>query len=246
MTSTATENLLASYPRPRPVLPPEYQAIYVAEYKSNREGGRVAEGLAKRLEAWMHRRVASRPEGPLLELGAGTLNHLRFEPDLADYDIVEPFEALWVDSPRLRHIRHAHRDIANVPEDRAYRRIASIACLEHVEDLPSLVARSALLLDPAGVFQAGIPSEGGFLWGLGWRVSTGLSYRLRTGLDPGVVMRHEHLSTAPDIIGVVRHFFAEVRVSRFPFPWHHLSLYAYLEARAPRRERCKSWLEGRP
>ena len=55
---------------------------------------------------------------------------------------------------------------------------------------------AALRLEADGVFQAGIPSEGGFLWGIAWRLSTGISYYLRTGLGYGVVMRHEHIDSA--------------------------------------------------
>jgi hypothetical protein len=53
-------------------------------------------------------------------------------------------------------------------------------------------------------------------------------------------MRHEHVNAAPEIIAVVRHLFRDVRVSRFPLPWHHFSFYAYLEARDPVLERCRA------
>ena len=89
------------------------------------------------------------------------------------------------------------------------------------------------------VFQAGIPSEGGLLWGLGWRFSTGISYFLRTGLDYGVVMRHEHLNTAAEITAIVGHLFDDVRLKRFPLPGHHLSLFTYIEAQSPRYDRCR-------
>ncbi len=238
--------LLRTYPRTRPPLPEAQRRIYEAEYRLNRTGARPVEGLAKRLERWMHRRVAEGAgEGPVLELGAGTLNHLSFEGEIGEYDIVEPFAALYSDRPERARIRDAFADIADVPGDRRYRRILSVAALEHVPDLPDVLARAGLLLAENGHFQAGIPSEGGLLWGLGWRLTTGVSYRLRTGQDYGRLMRHEHLSRAPEIIALVRHFFGEVSIRRFPLPAHHLSLYVYLSARRPALAACREQLAGR-
>jgi hypothetical protein len=132
-----------------------------------------------------------------------------------------------------------------VPASRRYARIISVAVLEHLPDLAGDVARSALLLEEDGVFQAGIPSEGGFLWWLGWRCSTGVAYYFRTRLDYGVVMQHEHLSDASAIQALVQHFFDDVSVARFPAPFHQLSFYTYLEARGPKRELAHEWLTSR-
>jgi hypothetical protein len=89
-----------------------------------------------------------------------------------------------------------------------------------------------------GVFSAGIPSEGGFLWGFAWRASVGLSFRLRTGLDYGDLMRHEHANRAVEIEAIVRHFFRNVRVRRFPTPARQFSLYTFLRCQEPRLDRC--------
>jgi len=83
---THIDHHLESYPRMRPELPPAQARIYEEQSKVNREGTRAIEGLAQRLERWMHRQVARIPGGPILELGAGTLNHTYLEarsPDLA-------------------------------------------------------------------------------------------------------------------------------------------------------------------
>lgn len=225
--------LLSSYPRKRPPLPAAYQAVYEREYKLNREGERPVEGLAKRMEAWMHRCVAQRAGGSVLELGAGTLNHLRFEPAVDAYDIAEPFTGLYEGSEHLERVRDIYASTSDIPPDRRYDRVCSVAVLEHMEDLPSEIARCCRLMRPGGVFQAGIPSEGGLLWWLGWRATTGMSYWLRNRLDYGVLMRHEHLSTAPEIIRIVRLLFSDVQVKWFALPFVHLSLYAYVEARDP-------------
>src|SRR5271157_3897723 len=87
--------LLSSYPRSRPPLSDAHQKIYVTHYLENRSGGGPVTHLKNRLEGWMHRRVASRQQGThVLELGAGTLNHLSFEPHSLTYDAVEPFKEL--------------------------------------------------------------------------------------------------------------------------------------------------------
>ena len=239
--------LIASYPRPRPPLPPAHTKIYVEEYKINRgESDRLLYRLTSTLESWMHRRISAYGEGNrLLELGAGTLNHLPYEDVSLQYDIVEPLPALYANSPDLARIGQVYETISDVPAGTNYDRIVSVAVLEHLEDLPALVANSGLLLAPGGIFQAGIPAEGGFLWGLSWRLSTAISYRLRTGLPYAPVMRHEHVNSAHEIIAILQWFFRDVRVDWFPLPLLHFSFYAYLEAQAPDLERCAAFLAGR-
>ncbi len=55
-------------------------------------------------------------------------------------------------------------------------------------------------------------------------------------------MRHEHVSTAPDIVAVVRHFYGNVEVSGFPLPFHHFSLYSFIKASDPILARCQAYL----
>jgi hypothetical protein len=237
------KKLLSSYPRARPPLSPAHEKIYAEQYKINREGATAVDSAAQKLEQWMHRKVAMAQGGPILELGAGTLNHLKFEIATEPYDIVEPFSSLYDGKPEAARIRAKYNSVQEVPENNRYHRIFSIAVLEHLTNLPADVARSAILLEDGGVFQAGIPSEGGFLWWLGWRLSTGLGFYLRTGLDYGVVMRHEHVNNAQEIIAVVTHFFENVTVARFPTPISQLSFYSYIEAQRPRRTIAQEFLD---
>jgi hypothetical protein len=238
--SPTVATLLSTYPRPRPPLTPAHEKVYAEQYRINREGGAAMESVAQRLERWMHRRVASLREGPVLELGAGTLNHRRYEDSAIAYDVVEPFRELYAGRIKSAAVRASYDSVADVPAERRYARVISIAVLEHMENLPQDVATAALHLDERGVFQAGIPSEGGFLWGAAWRLSTGVSYYLRTGLNYATLMRHEHLNSAPEIVAILRHLFADVRLTRFPLPLHHASFYTYVEAREPDRARCRS------
>jgi len=243
--------VLQRFPKQRPPLPEAIRAIYARQYASNRQGGTAAASLAQRVESWLHRQVAADVTGGrsvdaadgrgadavTLELGAGTLNQLPWEPSVRTYDIVEPLDFLYRDSPLLPRVRHVFADIAQVPAAHRYHRITSVATLEHVCDLPRLVGRCGLLLAEGGVFRASVPSEGTWLWTLGWKLTTGLEFRLRHGLDYGDLMRHEHVNTADEIEAVLDHCFGSLRCRVFGLSRAH-SLYRYYECRAPRLDRC--------
>jgi SAM-dependent methyltransferase len=239
------EALLSTYPRTRPALPPAQQAGYVEHYRRNRAGRQGLSRAVAKLEAWMHRRVSNGAAcGRFLEIGAGNLNHVPYLPGGCTYDAVEPFRELWDDSPYRSRVRHVYSDLAEIPENgeipenAGYDCIFSVAVLEHLNDLPFVLARSGLLLREGGTFRAGFPSEGGLLWGLAWRVTTGIEYRLKRGLDYGNIMRHEHLNTAPEILFLLDYFYRQVEISRFPLPFHQFSFYTAALARAPRLDRC--------
>jgi SAM-dependent methyltransferase len=240
----SADALLSRFPKTRRPLPPKLQAIYVRQYQENRSGETTAASLAQRLEAWMHREVAADvASGPkdTLELGAGTLNQLAYEPAGAAYDIVEPFRELYEGSPARERVRDVFADIAEVPADRRYGRITSVAALEHICDLPLVLARAAQLLAPGGSFRAAIPAEGGFLWKLGWMATTGLEFRLRHGLDYGLLMAHEHVNAAAEIERLVSAVFEDVRVKSFGVG-RQLSLYRFIEASGPRSDVAESWI----
>jgi hypothetical protein len=237
--------LFSHFPKQRAPLPPEYAAIYVQHYRNSREGNSQILGLAQRMERWMHNKVAEDVVGSstksTLELGAGNLNQLPYEPQSRPYDIVEPFRKLYESSPQLERVRNVYADIAEIPAGNRYQRITSIAVLEHVENLPEMVARSALLLDDNGSFRAGIPSEGTILWRLGWQLTTALDFRARYGLDYKVLMQYEHVNTAAEIEEVLRYFFAVTKRSVFGL-MRSLSFYQFLACSQPRLQRCAEYL----
>jgi hypothetical protein len=237
--------LLARFPKTRPTLPPKLAAIYTQQYLQNRGGETPAASLSQRLESWLHRQVAEDVRGAVtpgatLELGAGTLNQLAYEPAGGAYDIVEPFEALFQGSPLVGGVRDHYADIRDVPGDRFYARVTSVASLEHICDLPFVLARTARRLAPGGTLRAAIPSEGGLLWTLGWMFTTGLEFRLRHGLDYGLLMAHEHVNDAREIETLVRALFEEVEVRSFGVG-RQLSLYRFLAASRPRLDLAAEW-----
>jgi hypothetical protein len=236
------EALLSTYPRSRPALSAVQRASYVEHYRRNRAGGQGLSKAVARLESWMHRRVSEGvASGHLLEIGAGNLNHVPYLPIDCIYEAVEPFHQLWADSPNRSRVRQFYSDLREIPPSARYDCIFSVAVLEHLTDLPFVLARAGLLLHEGGTFRAGFPSEGGLLWGLAWRFTTGIEYRLRRGLNYGNIMRHEHLNTAREILQLLDYFYQYVKVSRFPLPFQQLSFYTVAVARAPRLDRCQSF-----
>lgn len=241
-----TEPLLSQYPKARCELPPAYAHIYEQQYLDNRGGATRASGLAQRLEAWMHRQVALDLPGlrsidySTLEIGAGNLNHLRYEDLGKIYDIVEPFSKLYLGKNGLNRIRTVYQDVSEVPLADRYDRIISVATFEHILDLPVLVARCGLLLARHGTLRVAISSEGTLLWRLGWRLTTGLEFKLRHGLDYGVIMRHEHVNTADEVERVLRFFFQKVKLKVFGVS-RYFSLYRFCECEKAYIDRCNDY-----
>jgi hypothetical protein len=241
-------NPFPNFPKKRDPLPPEYAAIYLQHYRNSREGNSQILSLAQFAERWMHKKVAAdvrgRDDNRTLEIGAGNLNQLSYEAPSPCYDIVEPFQELYQSSPHLGRIRNIYSDISEVPSGTQYDRITSVAVLEHVCDLPVLIARSALLLTSGGSFRAGVPSEGTILWRLGWQTTTALDFRARYKLDYKVLMKYEHVNTAREIEEVLRYFFARTRTRVFGLA-RLFSFYQFFECSQPHLDRCRSYLEGK-
>lgn len=216
--------------------------MYNRIYEENRNGGTKASSITKKMETWLHKKVASDVAGvsadrDTLEVGAGTLNQLDFESVRGRYDIVEPFADLYKESGHLPLIGTIYRDINEIIGEQIYDRITSVATFEHICELPQIIAKSGTLLKEAGTLRVAIPSEGTFLWTLGWKLTTGLEFRLKYGLDWGELIAHEHVNTAHEIEALLRYFFKEVNTSVFGIS-RSISFYQFFESKNPIEDRC--------
>lgn len=224
------------FPKVRPDLPPRYKEIYQSHIIANRLGGSCMTGISSRLERWMHRQIGKVPGARILEIGAGNLNHVSFEVGADLYDVVEPFRELLDTSPDKARVGAIYADINDVPLGNRYDKILSVAVLEHLCDLPAVIARAIGLLEPGGIFCAGVPSEGTACWRLAWELTTGLEFRFRHRLDYGVLMRYEHVNTAEEIAQVLNWFFQKVSRKSFGIV-PALSLYQVFECSLPQCHR---------
>lgn len=220
------------FPKVRPPLPEKQAARHLEHYTANRTGsyGLLARCVLK-MEEWMHRAVARENNcGAVLEVGAGTLNHVQFETDATSYDVVEPFHDLCLCNPSvIPKVRHFYMKLSEIPFQHKYDRVVSVATLEHLTNLPAEISLIKKVMKPSGRFKAGFPTEGGCLWGMAWRLTTAPSYWLRTGMNYSNVMKHEHVNTSDEIISICEHFFKNVKI-RYSFGGvKHASFYTFIE-----------------
>jgi len=235
-----------AFPKKRPELPEKYKEIYADHYKKNREGDTSATSVSKKLEAWMHKKVAGdvkqHHKKYTLEIGAGTLNQLDYEIS-NPYDIVEPFTKLYEGSVHFSKIQNSYKDIDEIDLSLRYDRITSVATFEHIENLPHVVAKSALLLKNDGCLRFAIPNEGTFLWKLGYMLTTGIEFRLLYGLNYEVLMRHEHINSAAEIEEIAHYFFKDIK--RKVFGIHSkIAFYRFYECKTPNLERAIEYLQN--
>ncbi|TCK68518.1 hypothetical protein DFQ05_0026 [Winogradskyella wandonensis] len=237
--------MFENYPKKRPPLSEKIQDIYDEQYKSNRDGITPASGLAQKMERWLHQKVCSDVgrvhNKKTLEIGAGTLNQLQYE-ESNHYDIIEPFKKLYYKSRYLEKIKNIYNDIDEIGLSNKYDRITSIATFEHITDLPKVVAKSCLLLKPKGSLRTSIPNEGTFLWTLGWKLTTGIEFRLKHGLDYGNLMRHEHVNNAREIDEILNYFYENNTCSVFGLS-KGIGFYRFYESKNPNRDRAENYLK---
>ena len=233
-----------SFPKERIHLPAEYHEIFEKHYQENRNGQSKMSFISSKLEQWLHRQVAksSNEYKDTLEIGAGTLNQLRFEKT-QNYDIIDPFELLYKNSVFLDRIRNIYTDIEEIPLSQKYYRITAIASLEHILNLPDVIATACkLLYKNNGIFCAAIPNEGRFLWKFAYTISTGFEFKRKYGLDYSLLMKYEHVNTADEIEQVLKYFFKKIKIKLFGVS-KTFAFYRYYECSIPEVDRAYSYMK---
>jgi len=238
--------IFENYPKMRFEMPQEYKDIYAEQYKSNRNGDSAAASASQKLEEWLHKKVAkdviNDPYKRTLEIGAGTLNQLKHE-NTVNYDIIEPFTSLFEDSPYLDRIDKVYKDISEIDMSEKYDRITSVAVFEHILNLPEVVAKTCLMLNNGGTLRTSIPNEGTWLWTLGWKLTTGLAFKMKYGLDYGIMMKHEHCNNAEEIEQILHYFYGDNKRSIFGLN-KGTALYRFYESSNPNIDRAKKYLDS--
>lgn len=238
-------SVLERFPKKRIALPDAYRLIYKDHYRINRTGGSFVSALSMKMERWLHKKVAQDLKSKnanikTLEIGAGYLNQLAFEPETTCYDIVEPYAEFYKESAYLDRIRNIHNDISEANE--LYSRITSIATFEHIENLPEVIAKAALLLEENGTIRIGIPNEGTVLWKLGTKLSS-YDFKKRYKLDYQVLMDFEHINNADEIECILKYFFCKSSVKVLGIS-RKLAFYRFIVCSDPDIEKARNYLNS--
>lgn len=223
--------VINKFPKKRITLTDEYLKVYKEHYIANRGGSGFAHFIAQKMESWMHKKVSSRVGKDILELGAGNLNHLKFEKSFVNYDIIEPFKDLYQNNSQIKKIRNIFVSTSEVTHK--YDKIISIATLEHLINLPKEIELCKNLLKQDGIFQVAIPCEGEFAFKLGWLLTTAISFKLKYNLDYSKLIEYEHVNSIDEIMTILEHNFKIINFCRSPFilPVKNLSFYAFIECK---------------
>lgn len=218
-----------------PKLPSNYQKIYKQFYLDYAGSKTFFRKLSAILESWYHKKIAHAhyPLANILEVGAGSLNHLCYELDqFTSYDVVEPKSYLIDNSPFevRKRVNNIFTTVDHIPHATCYDTIISIATLEHIWDLDSHLFKLSQKLSSKGEFLVAIPAEGEFLWWIAWRLTTGIGFWIKYRLDYGVIMRYEHVNDAASILDKISKYFKIQSIESFPFSFKHFRLFILIKA----------------
>lgn len=223
------------YPKKRPKLDDQLKKIFDSEYKKNRTNF-----LSQLCESWLHYSIKGRKNEheTTLEIGAGTLNQLKYENYKKKiYDVVEPKNFLFRNSPFKKNIHKFYKTIKSTP-DNYYERIISCATLEHLEDLPDFLYLSSKKMKKQGYQSHSIPCEGYPIWHLAWWIFSGITFKLRTGFSFNKIQRHEHLNNFDEIKEMICFFYKKWKIS-YSYPSFfspYCSFYANITFWSPNKK----------
>ena len=157
------------------------------------------------------------------------------------YDIIEPFAELYMNSKFKYRVYNVYADIDEINDSKKYDRITAIATFEHITDLPKVIAKTCLHLNEKATLRVSIPNEGTFLWKLGWKLTTGIEFKMKYGLNYGLLMKHEHVNTADEIELLLKYFYGNVKCSCFGIN-RKIAFYRFYECSKPKIEISKEYL----
>ena len=230
--------LLGKYPKKRGLLPKALKKIFKNHYLSNRQNF-----LSQLSEKWLHISIDDRyKDNKTLEIGAGTLNHVKFESNKKIYDIIEPKKYLFIKSKYKKKINKSFKNI-NDCKNNYYERIISCAVLEHMTDLPEFLYISSKKLKKKGYHQHAIPCEGYPVWNLTWFLFSGLIFKIKYGYSFSYIKNHEHVNNYDEMIALIKFFYSDVKI-KFSYPFYnkYLSFYANIKFKNPNKMNIKRYL----
>lgn len=199
-------------------------------------------GLTGRFQIAGHRLIDhwARPytDRVMLEIGCGHGHHLRYGGNnyrrYIGLDIEYKF--LCTLRERFSGTRVVNGDAYALPfRDQSVDCVLSVYCFEHLRRLPECLSEIRRVLKPEGELLVGLPAEGGFLYGVGRRLTSKPYMERKYGIDYDAIVRWEHWNTFNEVIEMLQAQFkvSEQRFIPFSFvPTVHGNAIGCLRAKA--------------
>ncbi len=217
-----SKNQPNNWPKKRSILTNEQQEIFNDWYKFwLSESGMP--GKFSIIDRWGHKFVAKKfiPHSKVLEIGAGTGSHLKFEnTNLLDYfamdltkDLLNQLATKYPDT----HI--IERDVQQTYSfpDSYFERVIAIHILEHLDNLPLTLKEVQQVLQPNGCFTVVIPCEGGAMYQLGRLFTSKRLFQKRYKINYDWLIKYDYINNAKEIINELKRYFIIEKISYFPF-----------------------------
>ena len=175
----------------------------------------------------------------VLEVGAGTGEHMRFVRHRFDEYILSDLDAVALDVARKKLAgRHegrlefeAHAGTNFDYADASFDRVVAVHVLEHIPQPHIAIKEWRRLLKPGGVLSVLLPTDPG----LAWRLGRHLGPRRRAiaqGIAYDYVMAREHVNSCNNLVALLRHYFPGATEAWWPMrvPSVDLNLFVSLHA----------------
>lgn len=178
--------------------------------------------------------------GRVLEVGAGTGQHLRFVrhgfDEYVATDVNPDLLAIGREHAGSRPgLRFELADATRLPyEDASFDRVISVYNLEHLPFPHDVLKEWRRVVRPGGVISIAIPAEGGIAWNMGRYFTTRRSFA-REGLNLDYIIAREHINACYRLVALIRHYFPNRQEYWYPLkvPVTHVNLVYAVTIRLP-------------
>lgn len=199
---------------------------------------------ASPLQAWVMRashRLIERKFGPrdhfgsVLEIGAGTGEHIRFVRHGFDEYILSDInaKALEVAQAKLAgmdrgKVRFETQDESGLKyDDNRFDRVVAVHVLEHIYKPHLALKEWCRVLKTGGVLSVLIPTDPGLAWRLGRRLGPRRN-ALAAGIAYDYVMAREHVNSCSNLVAILRHYFSNRQEVWWPLAFPSVDLNLFL------------------
>lgn len=163
--------------------------------------------------------------GKILEIGAGTGEHLAF--------VKHGFDEYTLSDLDPKTLSSAENKLANYPQgklkfevqsgnrlsypDSTFDRVIASHVLEHIYQPHLALKEWSRVLKPGGTLSILIPTDPGIAWRLGRHLGPRKN-ALAQGIAYDYIMAREHVNSCNNLIAILRHYFVDSVENWWPFP----------------------------